>query len=254
MPMTKKQASFAAFTFLLWSAALVAQNMNTLTAQEKAQGWQLLFDGKTLKGWHSSAPPPAREGRGRAGAPQDRAGTPPPSAQPGQLAQVGSSPKPCTAAGGKSGFAVPTGGSHWEVVDGLLIPCDKPTGYLTSDQSYKNFALSIEFRCAEDVNSGVYVRSPNETGGYEVQIWRQQPAGYNTGAIVGTAKTTREYRFKPNEWNRYEITADGDHIVVRLNGETTLDIRDARFSEGHIRLQYQQFPIAFRNIKIRALP
>lgn len=26
---------------------------NMLTAQEKAQGWRLLFDGKTLKGWHS---------------------------------------------------------------------------------------------------------------------------------------------------------------------------------------------------------
>jgi hypothetical protein len=39
-----------------------------------------------------------------------------------------------------------------------------------------------------------------------------------------------------------------------LNGETTLDIHDAKFAEGHVRLQYQQFPIAFRNIKIRSLP
>ena len=39
-----------------------------------------------------------------------------------------------------------------------------------------------------------------------------------------------------------------------INGETTLDIHDARFSEGNLRLQYQQFPIAFRNIKIRPLP
>lgn len=35
--------------------------------------------------------------------------------------------------------------------------------------------------------------------------------------------------------------------------ETTLDIRDAQFAEGHIRLQYQQYPIAFRNIKLRPL-
>jgi hypothetical protein len=39
-----------------------------------------------------------------------------------------------------------------------------------------------------------------------------------------------------------------------LNGEITLDIHDAKFPEGHFRLQYQQFPIAFRNIKIRPLP
>ena len=81
-----------------------------------------------------------------------------------------------------------------------------------------------------------------------------QPAGYNTGAIVGTGKTSRDYRFKPDEWNHFQITADGDHLVVVLNGETTLDIRDAKFPEGHIRLQYQQFPITFRNIKIRSLP
>jgi len=94
---------------------------------------------------------------------------------------------------------------------------------------------------------------PGKAAATRVQIWRQQPAGYNTGAIVGTAKTARDYRFNPDQWNRYQITAEGDHIVVVLNGETTLDIHDARFSEGNLRLQYQQFAIAFRNIKIRPL-
>jgi hypothetical protein len=71
---------------------------------------------------------------------------------------------------------------------------------------------------------------------------------------VGVGKTVRDYAFKPDRWNRYEITADGDHLIVSLNGETTLDIYDTRFSKGHLRLQYQSFPIAFRNIKIRSLP
>ena len=240
--MSRNQASLAVLSALVWSAALSGQTVNTLTAQEKAQGWQLLFDGKTLEGWHSSAP---AQRQGRAGAP--------PPAQPGALAQVGSAPKPCVTALRRSASAVPAGSSRWEVVDGLLMPCGEPTGYLTSDQGYKNFVLSIEFKCGEDANSGVFIRSPRESGGYEVQIWRQQPAGYNTGAIVGTAKTARDYRFNPDQWNRYQITADGDHIVVVLNGETTLDIHDARFSEGNLRLQYQQFAIAFRNIKIRPL-
>ena len=228
---------------LVWSATLSGQTINSLTAQERAQGWQLLFDGKTLDGWHPSAPD---QGRGR--------GSAPPPAPPGALAQVGSTPKPCLTALKESASAVPAGSSRWEVVDGLLTPCGEPTGYLTSNQSYKNFVLSIEFKCGDDANSGVFVRSPRESGGYEVQIWRQQPAGYNTGAIVGTAKTARDYRFNPDQWNHYQITAEGDHIVVVLNGETTLDIHDARFSEGHLRLQYQQFPMAFRNIKIRPLP
>ena len=132
--------------------------------------------------------------------------------------------------------------------------CGEPAGYLTSDQTYKNFVLSVEFKTIADANSGVFFRSPNQAGGYEVQIWRQQPAGYNTGSIVTTAKTAREFNFKPDQWNTYLMTADGDHLVVVLNGETTLDIHDAAFAEGNIRLQYQQFPIAFRNIKIRPLP
>ena len=240
MKPTRNKSLFIVLPLLMWSGALGGQSTNGLTAQEQAQGWQLLFDGKTLKGWHPSA---AVQGGGRAAAP--------PAAQPGTLPQVGSTPKPCATASGRSDAAA--GGSHWEVVDGLLTPCGEPTGYLTSDQSFKNFILSIEFRCGEDTNSGVFVRSPKETGGYEVQIWKQQPAGYNTGAIVGTAKTSRDFRFKPDQWNHFQITAEDDHIVVVLNGETTLDIHDAKFSEGNLRLQYQQFPIAFRNIKIRAL-
>lgn len=222
---------------MLWSTpTLSGQAINALSGQERAEGWELLFDGKTLTGWHVSAP---AGGGGRSG-----------PAQPPTPGQVGT-PKPCVATRAEP---TPAGGSHWEVVDGQLTACGEPAGYLTSDRSYKNFVLSIEFRCGADTNSGVFVRSPQESGGYEVQIWRQQPAGYNTGAIVGTAKTAREYAFKADEWNRYQITAVGDHLVVELNGETTLDIHDAKFPDGHLRLQYQQFPIAFRNIKIRPLP
>ena len=124
-------------------------------------------------------------------------------------------------------------------------------GYLNSDQA-KNRAV-LEFNTSELANSGVFVRSPKEAGGYEVQIWKQQPAGYNTGSIVGTAKTARDFAFKPNQWNQLQITADGDHLVVVMNGETTLDVHDAKFPDGNIRLQYQQYPISFRNIKVRAL-
>jgi hypothetical protein len=138
-------------------------------------------------------------------------------------------------------------------VHGLLVPCGEPAGYLTSKTEYKDSILKVDFRTAEDTNSGVFVRSPGGTGGYEVQIWKAQPQGYNTGSIVGTAKTEQEYKFIPNQWNHYEITADGDHLVVVLNGTKTLDVHDSKFPAGRIRLQYQKYPIEFKNIKIKLI-
>jgi hypothetical protein len=243
----KKHAPVCLLVFLTLTG-LSGAGLNVLTRAEKSHGWVLLFDGKTLNGWHSSVPaPPQGRGRGQAGGGPQGRGAP----QPGAAPQVGSSPGPCVS---ERGGTQPAGASHWEVVDGLLTACGDPAGYLTSDESYKNFVLSIEFKCGEDTNSGVFIRSPQENGGYEVQIWKDQPAGYNTGGIVGTAKTAREFKFKANEWNVYSITADGEHLIVSLNGETTLDIHDAKFAYGNLRLQYQKFPIAFRNIKIRPLP
>jgi len=246
----KKHASAFLLMFALTGLTgtrLSGAGINLLTRAEKAHGWILLFDGKTLNGWHSSVPaPPQGRGRGQGGGAQGRG-----AAQPGAAPAVGSSPGPCKS---ERGNTQPAGASHWEVVDGLLTACGDPAGYLTSDESYKNFVLLIEFKCGEDTNSGVFIRSPQENAGYEVQIWKDQPAGYNTGGIVGTAKTAREFKFKANEWNVYNITADGDHLKVVLNGETTLDVHDAKFASGNLRLQYQKFPIAFRNIKIRPLP
>jgi hypothetical protein len=49
--MKKTLIVFTAFALL--SGAVAAQTPNTLTKQEKKQGWKLLFDGKTTKGWHT---------------------------------------------------------------------------------------------------------------------------------------------------------------------------------------------------------
>jgi hypothetical protein len=226
---------------LILTAGLSAAD-NALTAQEKVEGWVLLFDGRSLSGWSSAVPESTVRGGG--GAPK-QAKAPAPS---GVAPAVGSNPRACDKPA-----PIAAGASHWEVAGGTLSPCGDPAGYLTSVESYKDFVLTVDFRTAEDANSGVFVRSPEGSGGYEVQIWKAQPAGYNTGSIVGVAKTGGGFKFLPDRWNHYEITADGDHLVVVLNGTKTLDVHDAQFSNGRIRLQYQKFPIEFKNIKLRTI-
>ncbi len=78
--------SLALLPLLVWSVSLSGQATNTLTAQEKAQGWQLLFDGKTLNGWHSAGAPSAESRRRR----RHGVAAAPPAAQPGALPAVGS--------------------------------------------------------------------------------------------------------------------------------------------------------------------
>jgi hypothetical protein len=236
------KAHVSSIGLMFMVAAALPGADNVLTSQEKAAGWVLLFDGKNLNGWDSAVIPPAG-GRGRAGGAAKKAA---PATQPGDLPAVGSNPRACSTALGKAD--VPAGASHWDVVGGALSPCGDPPGYLTSKASYKDFILTVDFKTGVDTNSGVFVRS-----GYEVQIWRKQPAGYNTGSIVGTAKTDGVFNFNADVWNHYEITADGDHLIVVLNGVKTLDVHDSKFPEGRIRLQYQKYPIEFRNIKLKAI-
>ena len=59
-------------------------------------------------------------------------------------------------------------------------------------------------------------------------------------------------------WSRFDVVADGQHLVVKVNGETITDVRDMKLTEGAIGLQAGgptgSGPIKFRNIRIRPLP
>ena len=55
------------------------------------------------------------------------------------------------------------------------------------------------------------------------------------------------------KWNTIEITAKGRHLVVVLNGQKTVDIRNGMFEEGHFTLQYGAGVIKFRKVAVKPL-
>jgi hypothetical protein len=136
-----------------------------------------------------------------------------------------------------------------------------------------------------DDNSGVFVRFPppgdrnyNNTAfvgvdfGFEVQIDQLgQPDGldiHKTGAIYEFAGAT-SIPVKPlGEWNSYEITVQGQHYTVKLNGVTVTDFnfvpgsdpahpdRGLPSTAGNPRfigLQTHTGRVAYRNIQIKPL-
>jgi hypothetical protein len=117
--------------------------------------------------------------------------------------------------------------------------------------------LRLQFKGAQNVNSGVFLRSqkegqPHQTG-YELQIWDYQPAGFNTGSLVGAVKAPPA-KIIGDQWNDYDITANGNHFVVVLNGKTILDAQDEQHAAGGIGFQCQVgYPIEFRSIRVLPL-
>jgi len=148
-------------------------------------------------------------------------------------------------------------GKDWKVENGALACDGSERSWLNTTQPFSNYVLKLEFRGSGKVNSGVFLRSEKEgqphITGYELQIWDYQPAGYNTGSLVGSLKA-QPVKIIPDQWNQYEITANGDHFVVVLNGKTVLDGHDPKHPSGVIGFQCQpDNPIAFRNIKIKPI-
>ena len=154
------------------------------------------------------------------------------------------------------------GAANWRVEGGAIV-ADKLDGkdpaYLTTNQTYKNFQIVAEFWADEDVNSGIFIRckDPAKIDAvlcYEVNIFDKRPdPSYGTGAIVDVAKVIPMPK-AAGKWNTYEITAQGNHFVVVLNGQKTVDVTNDRLPDaGNVALQYGSGSLKFRKVQIRSL-
>jgi hypothetical protein len=151
------------------------------------------------------------------------------------------------------------GDANWRIEE-TSVMADESTAasFLVSQQDYSNFDLELEFWVNSEANSGIFLRCQNreavtDTSCYEVNIYdTRADQTYRTGGIVNLAAPA-EFVYTGGQWNRYEISVNGNRLQVTLNGRDLIDVEDSQFASGPIALQYGSGIVRFRNVRIRPL-
>jgi hypothetical protein len=148
------------------------------------------------------------------------------------------------------------GKAEWKIANGILSASSGDSGWLGTTSPFADFLLKADFRTRPDGNSGIFLRAaregePHKTG-YELQIFDNHKE-YKTGSLVNYVKA-KKVKTTPNQWHTFEVRAEGDLFVVKLDGRTLLKKRDKSHAVGHFGLQYNKDkPIEFKNLKVMPL-
>ena len=135
------------------------------------------------------------------------------------------------------------GTEKWYVEKGQLV-CesgpDKEYGYLSTNQAYKDFDLSLEFLQEANGNSGVFFRSSIE--GVKISGWQVEvaPKDMHTGGIYESygrgwlvqPDSLAEKALRPGKWNTLRIRVQGDSVTTWLNGTQMVSLRDEKIGQG----------------------
>lgn len=161
------------------------------------------------------------------------------------------------------------GTEKWYVEGGELI-CEsgpeKKYGYLSTDKTYKNFILNLEFKQEANGNSGVFFRS--SISGVKISGWQVEVAplnnhsggiyeSYGRGWLIQPKKEDEQW-LKPEKWNKMKIVVNGDEVTTYVNGHQMVYFNDAKIGQGNgfIALQIHDgggIKVRWRNIKIKEL-
>ncbi|MBL9171855.1 MAG: DUF1080 domain-containing protein [Verrucomicrobiales bacterium] len=172
------------------------------------------------------------------------------------------------------------------VVEGSLNPHRAGHYMLVHTQQWADFTLSLDFKISSRCNSGIFLRTHSLTprprkdvgvNGLEVAIDDTSTAGYHdTGALYDLSKPSRNAMRPVGQWNRLEITCQGNRVTVVINGQRVNEVDLDRFAaphrrpdgsehkfdvaykdhprKGYIGLQDHGSPCWYKNIKLRVLP
>jgi Domain of Unknown Function (DUF1080) len=161
------------------------------------------------------------------------------------------------------------GTEKWFVENGELV-CesgpDKEYGYLGTEQKFKDFELTLQFKQEANGNSGVFFHSSIE--GTKITGWQSEvaPPGHWTGGIYESygrgwlIKPTddKDKFLKMGEWNEKKVQVVGTTVTTWLNGEQMITLTDDKIGsiDGSIALQIHSgggIKVKWRKIKIKSL-
>lgn len=164
------------------------------------------------------------------------------------------------------------GVEKWTAEDGGIIHAKNATkayGYLETVQTYRDFQLSLRFKCVETGNSGVYFHTKFKPGTVDVSQGGQFEIDCNvthhTAGVYDSIKgwlvwpaPENETVIRPNDWNDYLLIVNRNRYTSRLNGVLMVDFTDpnADFLDGTIALQLHAgggAEMLFKDIWIRDL-
>ena len=142
------------------------------------------------------------------------------------------------------------------------------------DHNFTNFHWKADVLTKPKANSGMYFHTEyQETGwpnkGYEVQVNNTHKDWRKTGSLYAI-KDVKESPAKDNEWFTQEVIVRDKHIVIKVNGEVTVDYTEPpevaengypgmpgrKLSSGTVALQGHDpgSEVYYKNIMIKPLP
>jgi hypothetical protein len=166
---------------------------------------------------------------------------------------------------------VPTPADFWSAANGVLHLAGKTAGYLRTEKVYSNYHLHAEWRWVAQPakgtnNSGIFVfqHPPDVVWPYSVQV--QVKAGacgdlISQGGLLfpapnpnPTMKKMADSNEKAvSEWNGYDIYCRGASIELFTNGLRQNFVDKLPTDSGQVALQYEGYPVEFRNIWLQSL-
>jgi hypothetical protein len=161
----------------------------------------------------------------------------------------------------------PEGKAVWSVEDGLLVGKQGPgaaPGDLFTEKEYGDFEVRVTYKVVWPANSGVWFRYQSPDKSYQADILEYKKPEAYSGTIYCPGKMFLSVNSDPklekkDDWNTMLIKAQGDHLVVSLNGVVTGDVHEASFAKGRIGFQihpgdeFKTMKIAVKEVALRSL-